>query len=94
VTAGPAAGDRYHRQTVAVLRNRAGRFAGKHLQKPIGCERRQRWVADHRQARSVEGRQSRAIEKRRVQGRDVGEADERLRCLRDRVEIEQRDHLR
>src|SRR5512132_1562975 len=25
---------------------------------------------------------------------DVGEADERLGCLRDRVEVEQRDHLR
>jgi hypothetical protein len=33
-------------------------------------------------------------EERGVQRRDVGEADERLRCLRDRVEVEQRDHLR
>jgi hypothetical protein len=29
-----------------------------------------------------------------VQRCDVRESDERLRCLRDRIEIKQRDHLR
>jgi hypothetical protein len=55
-TARLAARDRDHGQPVAVLRHRAGRLAGKHPQEPIGRERRNRRVAEHRQARPVERR--------------------------------------
>src|SRR5438067_13723647 len=92
-TVRPAPGDRDHRQTVAILRYRTGRLTGKDPEEPIGGELRRRRVAEHRQARPVERRESRPSEKRRVQRRDVGEADERLWSLRDRIEVEQRDHL-
>jgi hypothetical protein len=78
---------------VGVRRHLPGTATAEHLQQPVLREVADVRAADAREAVAVDRRQPRALANRDVQRGDVGEPDERLRVLGDRLEVEVWDRL-
>ena len=84
---------RSHPRVVGIVRHVADTAGVEHVEEPLRGERRRVGRADAHQAVAVDGRDPRALPERDVQGRQVRVADERLRIVRDQVEVEERDRL-
>ncbi len=89
----PAAVERAHPRIVGVVWHLARAAGAEHVEETLLRERGRVGRADAQEAVAVDRRDARTLPDRDVESRQVRVADERLRVVRDQVEVEERDRL-